>query len=252
MASVAASLASLIPALAVAAFGLAACGDSNNNATPDAALPPDSGASCDPTTVLPSGYTPVAKVATTLVNVTTTAGVSSGTIDATAGGVAGVADNPYIYVDLKNGVRVDVNDVDARTSTTWDIALKRSSPHLNGGDAGGGNRKLAIVDAATLDAVTAAPTTGYTTDDYTTADCMLSALPGGEPLSAFGQWYGLQRPDPRADADVEGLRDRAQQRIAHRVPHHHVLWRHDDADARRVLRRRVEAAAVTCGWLAPR
>src|SRR5512140_3269698 len=153
--------------------------------TPDA--PAASG--CDPATVLPSNFRLVAKTATGAVTVTTTAGVTSGTIDGTAGGLNAAADNPYIYVDLLNGTKVTVSDLDARTSTMWDIALKRASLRTNGGDSGVGKRQLAVVQAATLAAVTTGPATGYVSDDFATDDCMLQALPVGEPLSAFGEWY---------------------------------------------------------------
>jgi len=104
-------------------------------------------------------------------------------------GAVAAPDNPYIYVDLKAGTRVDVTDLAAPTSTAWDIALKRSSIRLNSGDSGAGNRELAIVQAATLAEVTAAPASGYAIDGFTTADCMLDSLPGGEPNTAFGPWY---------------------------------------------------------------
>lgn len=155
----------------------------------DAGVEIDAPPGCDPATVLPSNYRPIAMVSTGAVQVTTAAGVTSGTIDATAGGLANSADRPYIYVDLANGVRVDVDDLAARSSTTWDVALKRSSLRINGGDSGAGNRKLAVVQAASMADVTAPPTTGYASDDFTSADCMLETLPGGEPLSAFGEWY---------------------------------------------------------------
>lgn len=219
-----ATVASLIPALAAAAFGLAACGDDggSNNATPDAGVPidaPPTGNSCDPATVLPTGYAPVAKVSAGLVTVTTASGVTSGTIDATAGGLAASADNPYIYVDLKNGVRVDVNDLDARTNNTWDIALKRSSLRTDGGDSGGGNRKLAVVAAATLAEVTAAPTADkFTTDKFTTADCKLDMLDGGEPKSAFGQWYDY-------DVDTHTVTPMPQVYVLERNNGSHVAFR---------------------------
>lgn len=169
---------------------LAACGggDGNDNPVLDANTA-DTSSGCDPATVLPTNYRPIAMVSTGVVQVAASGGVTSGTIDATAGGVANAADRPYIYVDLRNGVRVDVDDLAARTTMTWDIALKRSSLRVNGGDSGGGNRRLAVVQAATLAEVTAAPTSGFASDDFTTDDCMLDALPGGEPKSAFGEWY---------------------------------------------------------------
>lgn len=171
-----------------------ACGGGDGgNSEVDAGIDPpmvDAAPGCNPATVLPSNYRPIALVSTGAVQVTTTAGVTSGTIDATAGGITNAADRPYIYVDLRNGVRVDVDDLAARTSTTWDIALKRSSLRINGGDSGAGNRRLAVVQAATLGEVTAAPTSGYATDDFTTDACKLDNHPAGEPKSAFGEWYG--------------------------------------------------------------
>jgi HmuY protein len=179
----------------------AACGDNADplDQGPDAALidapvdAPPTGA-CNPAAVLPLLYRPLPKVAATNVNFTTTDGVTSGTIDATAGGFMMAADNPYIYVDLKNGVKVAINDIEARTSTTWDIAIKRSSPRLNGGDTGAGGRTSVAVPATTLAEVTAGPAAGYQADDFTTEDCKMVSLPAGEPMSAFGEWYEYAMP----------------------------------------------------------
>jgi len=169
---------------------LAACGGDDGAAMGDDGIdiPVDANASCDPATVLPSAYRPVASIATTLVNLTTTAGVTTGSVDATAGGLSAAADNPYIYVDLLAMKKVDVSDLTARESVAWDVAFKRSSLRTNGGDSGGGGRKLAIVEGATSLAVTA-PETGYTEDDFTSDDCMFAGIPGGEPMTAFGEWY---------------------------------------------------------------
>lgn len=164
----------------------AACGGSDS---PDPLPTPDAPAGCVPATVLPNNYRPIATVTTGAVAVTTTGDVTSGTIDATAGGLSGSADNPYVYVDLVAGTRVDLDDVTALTSDAWDIALKRSSLRVNGGDSGTGGRELAVVQGASLDVVTAAPTSGYATDDFADEDCELQIIPGGEPRSAFGEWY---------------------------------------------------------------
>ena len=169
--------------LVVLLFALTACGGSEGGAMPDAP------GGCDPATVLPGGYRLIPTVSAGAVTVTTASGVTSGTIDATAGGVNNSADNPYIYVDLRNNMKIAVNDVEARTSTNWDIALKRSSLRTNSGDSGSGNRELAVVQAATLAQVTAAPASGYASDDFATADCMLESTLIGEPQSAFGEWY---------------------------------------------------------------
>lgn len=162
----------------------AACSEADNK------LAPDAGSSCDPATVLPQTFRPIAMVSTGAVEVTTAAGVTTGTIDARAGGFTAAADNPYVYVDLLAGTKVAINDIEARTSSAWDIALKRASVRANGGDSGTGGRQIAIVQAGTLAEVTAGPSTGYATDDFTTDDCMLDALESGEPRSTFGEWYG--------------------------------------------------------------
>ncbi len=169
------------------AVALVACTGSSGSEEPD--LPIDANASCDPLSVLPTNYRPIPTVSTGAVMLETTASVTTGTIDATAGGLSGAADNPYIYVDLVANARVDVSDVNARESLAWDIALKRSSLRINGGDSGGGRRTLAIVTGATSVATVTAPASGYAEDDFTTDDCMLETIPGGEPMSAFGEWY---------------------------------------------------------------
>jgi len=184
-----------------ALFLLVACSDNADAPAPDAPAP-----GCDPATVLPSNYRPIAAISAGAVQVTTTANVTAGTIDATAGGLDASADNPYIYVDLKAGAKVAITDLQARTSTAWDIALKRSSLRLNSGDSGSGNRELAVVQAATLAEVTTAPASGYATDDFTTADCMFDGEAFGEPRSAFGEWYNYDdathMPSPKAEVYV--------------------------------------------------
>lgn len=174
---------------------LAACGD--NLAATDDGTPPitfpglDAQVQtvCDPATVLPTNFRLIGEVSAGAVAITTTGGISAGTVDATAGGIAAAADKPYIYLDLETGTKVELDDVAARTSTAWDIAFKRASVRLNGGDSGIGGRLATTVLADSLDAVTEIPTTEFIADDFTTADCALDTIPGGEPRSAFGEWY---------------------------------------------------------------
>jgi hypothetical protein len=153
----------------------------------------DAPAGCDPATALPSNFRPIPNVSAGMVNVTTTGNITAGTVDATAGGLMGAADNPYVYLDLKTGQKVAIHDLDARMSTAWDIALKRASLRVNGGDSGTGERKLVAVPAGSLDMVTAAPTTGYRVDDFADAECAPITHPSGEPMSAFGEWYGYDQ-----------------------------------------------------------
>ncbi|HVK78652.1 MAG TPA: HmuY family protein [Kofleriaceae bacterium] len=204
------SLTSLALAL-VAVPTLIACGsvdgddgagDGDGDGTIDAALPIDAAGTCDPATALPTQWRPIAMVSTGAVTATAAGGVTTATVDATAGGTAGAADNPYIYVDLINGSRVDVSDVQAASSTAWHVALKRSSIKLNGGDSGPGNVQGAKVAAASLAEVTAAPAT-LASDDWATDDCMLNALPGGEPATVMGDWYDY-------DVDTHQLAPKAE------------------------------------------
>lgn len=165
---------------------IAACDDGGPDIEPSA----DGPAGCDPATILPSNYRPIPDVSTGMVeNVLMTGAITSANVDATAGGQGNSADNPYIYLDLRTGMKVEINDIDARTSMAWDIALKRASVRLNGGDSGNGGRKLAEVAAADLAAVTSAPASGYVVDDFATEDCTLVSLRAGEPSSSFGEWY---------------------------------------------------------------
>lgn len=164
-----------------------ACGGDDTAATVDAAAAIDA-PGCDPTTVLPTQWRPIAMVSTGRVNLTTTGGVTSGTIDATAGGTAAAADNPYLYLDLMTGTKVDLTDTASLTSTAWHVGWKRAGIKLNGGDSGPGQVAAAAVTAATLGAVTTVPA-GLATDDWATADCMLTAGPTGEPATVMSDWY---------------------------------------------------------------
>ena len=174
---------------------LAACGDGGAtdpgvDAAPalDAPLAIDGPGTCDPTTALPTQWRPIAMVSTGTVAVTTVDGVTTGTLDATAGGGAASADNPYVYVDLMNGTKVELSDVAALSSRAWHLALKRSSLKLNGGDSGPGGVTGAPVPAETLAEVTAVPA-GLTADDWASEACAFNGTPGGEPASVMGDWY---------------------------------------------------------------
>lgn len=186
------------PSFVCAALCLVGCGDNYQPIVdddpdallPDAALAPDADDNaCDPALVLPTQYRPIATVSTGGVELAADAGVMTGFVDATAGGLGGSADNPYVYVNLVTGQKVAVDDLAARSSSQWDLAFKRSSVRVNGGDSGPGNRQVAIVEAPDLASVTAPPTEGFAVDDFTSATCTLEILDGGEPQSSVGMWY---------------------------------------------------------------
>lgn len=201
-------------ALTIAASLVGCSGDDGGSAGDDQNLPDAGNSDCDPQTVLPTAYRPIATTATTMVNLTTTAGITTGTIDATAGGLGSSADNPYIYVDLLHATKVEVNDIAATTNMTWDIALKRSSIRTNSGDSGNGGRKLATIPGATSVASVTAPADGYEVDDFTSDDCMLATIPGGEPMSAFGEWYDYDEAThvvtPKSDVYVIQRADKSR------------------------------------------
>lgn len=199
---------------------VAACGgDDAAEPGADAAVdaqPIDADDGCDEAALLPTAYRPIAMVSTGAVTVTTTDGVTRGTIDATAGGLAGAADNPYVYVDLDAGTRVDLTDVDAFGSTAWHIALKRSSLRVNSGDSGPSTVAAARVAAATLDEVTAAPST-FAIDDWASPACELVTEPGGEPATAMGDWYDYDsvthQLTPKAEVWVLRLADGSHKKL---------------------------------------
>lgn len=169
----------------------AGCGDgADPGQEPDAAVP-DAPAACDPATALPLAFRPIAAVATTAVSLTSADGVLSGEVEAMAGGFGMSADNPYVYLNLKTGAKVELNDVQARASGDWDVAFKRASIRMNGGDSGSGARKVSVVQAESLEDVAAAPAdeASYAVDDFTDADCKGVTTRSGEPMSVFGEWY---------------------------------------------------------------
>jgi hypothetical protein len=178
---------SILTALVLGACGGGGSGDDGDDGGPDAA--PDGGGACEPANVLPVNYRPIPEVSAGMVSATTMAGVTTAVVDGTAGGLVQAPDNPYIYLDLATGTKVAIDDIAALTSTAWDIAIKRASLRTNSGDSGPGLRELAIVPAATLGIVDTAPTAGYMTDDFTDDNCEFVNIPGGEPMSAFGEWY---------------------------------------------------------------
>jgi heme-binding HmuY-like protein len=169
--------------LIFAALLAAACGDDGASESPDAA--PAADAPCEPSSALPLQWRPIDIVSTG----TVTGSAAAAVVDATAGGLDGAADNPYIYLDLAAGARVDITDVDALESSAWQIAFKRSSIRINGGDSGPAGVTAAAVDAATLEEVTEAPASGFATDDWADDQCNFIGLDSGEPATAFGFWY---------------------------------------------------------------
>jgi hypothetical protein len=174
-------------ALALAAPLGAACGGDDDDVvggTPDAA--PDA---CDQIALLPIEYRPIASVSTGALDTSPGEGATDAVIDATAGGLINAADNPFLYIDLEQGTKVAIDDVEALDSDAWDIAFKRPNIRVNSGDSGTGDVAVAVV-AGSLADVTEAPADGeFETDDWSSDSCTLLTLADGTPATAFGEWY---------------------------------------------------------------
>lgn len=112
-------------------------------------------------------------------------------VDASAGGVAMQAQNPWIYLDLGARARVDVTDVSMDTSTEWDLAIKR--PILRNNSADGGYAGLGgavFLDEAfeDVDEAAAAAAT-FETETWFDDACTLSTDPTGAIATSFDGWY---------------------------------------------------------------
>ena len=137
----------------------------------------------------------VSKGAVTLLS--DTGGVKALAIDATAGGANAFANNPYIYVNLSTGTRVDVTDKTARASTDWDLALKRYVIYTNSGDGGGG-RGGALHVTTPFDGVTSADAKGtFGTEVFFDADCNAQKDAIGGLLTTFSDWYAYDSQSNR-------------------------------------------------------
>lgn len=132
---------------------------------------------------------PVDKVSTAQVAVVSTSGATKKIyVEAAAGGQAGAAKNPRVYVDLSTGTRVDLTDKTAATSTAWDLALKRTVVFTNGGDGGPGKGGAAELTKA-FDAVTSADASGAKAEKFFDADCNPILDQINNPNTTFASWY---------------------------------------------------------------
>lgn len=118
------------------------------------------------------------------------AGIKTLFVDATAGGAAGAATNPRLYLNLETTSRVAVTDKSAAASTEWDLAIKRPILFANSGDGGSGQGGAVLV-AKDFDAVTTADTSGKTfaPESFFEADCTPKVDATGAVKTSFDGWY---------------------------------------------------------------
>lgn len=116
--------------------------------------------------------------------------------DASAGGMMAAASNPYLYLSLKDGTRVDITDIDSRTSTAWDLAMRRTVIRINGGDSGPGQGAVARITGKSFDEVTEIPdASAFTTDEFIDETCKVARDPISNIQTSFSgpstadSWY---------------------------------------------------------------
>ena len=151
-------------------------------------------------------------------------GVKETLIDASAGGMNQAHTNPYVYVSLADGSRVDITDLQAKTSTAWDLALRRTVIRVNGGDSGPGQGAVAIVENTPLDTVTAVPASAtFAADEFIDEQCNVQRDPINNPMTAFGGSDGLWYEYSASTSKVEPK------------PHTYVVRRADGTFAKVVI-----------------
>ena len=137
--------------------------------------------------------------------------VRTAEVDATAGGSMASSKNPFVYLDLIAGKKVELSDVQAQDSGDWDVALKRWQLKVNSGDSGPSGVTVALVDGKDLSEVTAAPTTRFEADRYFDDKCVVQLDPIGGLLTQLSDWYdyesGTSRITPKKRVYVLKRRD---------------------------------------------
>jgi len=193
--------------LAVAPFAAGATGcssssaaaasgqDAGSDAAADGAPGDEAGSSCS--AAIQQTLKPIDSVTKGLVTIVSdSGGVRVLSIDASAGGPNAFANNPYVYVSLETGTRVDVTDKTARESTDWDLALKRYVIYTNDGDAGKGQGGATHVSKS-FASVTSADATGFGTESFFDADCNAKQDAIGGLLTTFSDWYTYDQQSNR-------------------------------------------------------
>ena len=171
--------------VSLAVVSTVACGGSSSN-SPDAAGGP---AQCSAARAQLLGA--VNSVSTGNVTVlSSSGGVTTLYVDASAGGVAAQLTNPWIFISLGGNAKASVTDTTSVASTGWDLALKRPALYTNSGDGGAGQGGAALIQKA-FASVTAADAASATfaTEKFFDAQCNPMTDPIGAPLTTFSAWY---------------------------------------------------------------
>jgi hypothetical protein len=172
-------------------------GDGGGGVIDGGVIEPDAAPGCDPIALLPQGFVPVPAVSTGAVtNVPESRPeVFVTTVDASAGGAAGQAEQPFVYLDLEaadGAARLELDDVGALESTEWDIALKRFVIRANSGDSGPADAEVATVMAQDLTFDDDVPSDRFADEDWSSDGCTLVKDSTGGPRTRFSNWYRVQ------------------------------------------------------------
>lgn len=152
---------------------------------------------CDAASVLPTGFAPVAAVSTGEVTNEPGGDAEPGvwvtTADASAGGAANQAMNPFVYLRLtaEGAIKVEIDDPASFASDEWDIALKRYVIRANDGDSGPGISEVSSVPSDDL-TFASLPSGNFGVDDWTSPECTLVVDDVGGPRTRFANWYDVQ------------------------------------------------------------
>jgi len=135
---------------------------------------------------------PVDAVSTGEVKVLSTEGSTlSVYVDASAGGTVQAASNPYVYIKLGTGERVDITDLEAASSSDWDLAIKRTVFATNSGHWGPGAGGALFFEGKAFDEVTATDAATANIPQETLFDDTCNAILDGRgsPVTTMGDWY---------------------------------------------------------------
>lgn len=146
-------------------------------------------------------------------------GVFTATIDASAGGSQASRNNPFIYLRLDTGEKVEISDVDSLTNSEWHVGFKRTVIRTNSEDSGPGGWALTKEPATTFEAVTSAPTevSFYEVDRSFDELCAPILDPINQVVTAFnhlnrtngtgsGSWYNYDGGVSPVAGDIYVLR----------------------------------------------
>lgn len=178
---------------AMMAVGCSSSTDDTPAATPDAGTA-DTGTSSGGTCTA-AKQTLLGPIASASTGDVTVLGADANTktifVDASAGGPQAAATSPRLYLNLETLTRVDVSDVDADSSTAWDLAIKRPILFTNSGDGGSGQGGSALLDGVDYATVTNAMASAATfkTESFFDASCNPQVDETGAVLTSFNGWY---------------------------------------------------------------